>query len=238
MKKISPSTRLKEIITDYQLDQIFPGDCLSQLDLVLYQAGEYICRQGSEQDVIPYFLKGRLKIVHSLENGSDTILEIQEKPGLLGEIELLLDRVCITSVIADQDSLVVQLPAQLGRAVCNDIPTAASSKFFVLILLFQALELHILHALGWAHERCRTDESGQLVRRVQQLFHLVLGLNIHTDGPAVAAYRMNGRLIRAALAQQHGRLDAVLFSVVQGGSCHLAGGVNSQDLQSAHLLRL
>ena len=112
MKKISPSTKLMEIITDYQLDQIFPGDCLSQLDLVLYQAGEYICRQGSDQDVIPYFLKGRLKIVHSLENGSDTILEIQEKPGLLGEIELLLDRVCITSVIADQDSLVVQLSAR------------------------------------------------------------------------------------------------------------------------------
>ena len=86
------------------MEQIFPGDCLSQLDLVLYQAGEYICRQGSEQDVIPYFLKGRLKIIHSLENGSDTILEIQEKPGLLGEIELLLDRVCISSVIADQDS--------------------------------------------------------------------------------------------------------------------------------------
>ena len=62
MKKISPSTRLKEIITNYQLDQIFPGDCLSQLDLVLYQAGDYICRQGSDQDVIPYFLKGRLKI--------------------------------------------------------------------------------------------------------------------------------------------------------------------------------
>lgn len=112
MKKISPSTKLMKIITDYQLDQIFPGDCLSQLDLVLYQAGEYICRQGSDQDVIPYFLKGRLKIVHSLENGSDTILEIQEKPGLLGEIELLLDRVCITSVIADQDSLVVQLSAR------------------------------------------------------------------------------------------------------------------------------
>ena len=112
MKKIFPSTKLKEIITDYQLDQIFPGDCLSQLDLVLYQAGEYICRQGSDQDVIPYFLNGRLKIVHSLENGSDTILEIQEKPGLLGEIELLLDRVCITSVIADQDSLVVQLSAR------------------------------------------------------------------------------------------------------------------------------
>ena len=74
MKKISPSTRLKDIITDYQLDQIFPGDCLSQLDLVLYQAGDYICRQGSEQDVIPYFLKGRLKIVHSLENGIDTII--------------------------------------------------------------------------------------------------------------------------------------------------------------------
>ena len=110
MKKISPSTRLKEIITDYQLDQIFPGDCLSQLDLVLYQAGDYICRQGSEQDVIPYFSKAGLRLSTVSKMAATTILEIQEKPGLLGEIELLLDRVCITSVIADQDSLVVQPP--------------------------------------------------------------------------------------------------------------------------------
>lgn len=112
MKKIHHPSQLQTMIADYQLEQVFPKDCLSQLELVLYQAGDYICRQGTEQVVIPYFLKGRLKIVHSLENGSDTILEIQEKPGLLGEIELLLDRVCITSVIADQDSLVVQLSAR------------------------------------------------------------------------------------------------------------------------------
>ena len=81
---------------------------------------------GSDQDVIPYFLKGRLKIVHSLENGSDTILEIQEKPGLLGEIELLLDRVCITSVITDQDSLVVQLCSAFQG------PPPAGSHLFAL----------------------------------------------------------------------------------------------------------
>ena len=96
MKKIHHPNQLQTMIANYQMEQIFPKDCLSQLELVLYQAGDYICRQGTEQAVIPYFLKGRLKIVHSLENGSDTILEIQEKPGLLGEIELLLDRVCIT----------------------------------------------------------------------------------------------------------------------------------------------
>ena len=67
-----------EIITDYQLDQIFPGDCLSQLDLVLYQAGSISAARVLTKMSFLIFLKGRLKIVHSLGNGSDTILEIQE----------------------------------------------------------------------------------------------------------------------------------------------------------------
>ena len=74
MKKISPSTKLMEIITDYQLDQIFPGDCLSQLDLVLYQAGEYICRQGSDKMSFLIFSKAGSR--------SSTVLKMAATPSL------------------------------------------------------------------------------------------------------------------------------------------------------------
>lgn len=210
MKKISPSTKLMEIITDYQLDQIFPGDCLSQLDLVLYQAGEYICRQGSDQDVIPYFLNGRLKIVHSLENGSDTILEIQEKPGLLGEIELLLDRVCITSVIADQDSLIVQLSARHFKDRLLLDPTFLRSTAKTL-----AEKLHQINYLAPANfhysvkERVAThflehcDEQGTIKPKMNQLA-LHFGIS----------YRHLSRVIKQmideGLIQREGRIYTIL----------------------------
>ncbi len=63
-----------------------------------------------KQDVIPCFLKGRIMIVHSLEDRMTLSLKLR-KPGLLGRDWALLDR-SVSSVIADQDSLVVQLPAQ------------------------------------------------------------------------------------------------------------------------------
>ena len=210
MKKISPSTRLKEIITDYQLDQIFPGDCLSQLDLVLYQTGDYICRQGSEQDVIPYFLKGRLKIIHSLENGSDTILEIQEKPGLLGEIELLLDRVCISSVIADQDSLVVQLPALHFKKRLLLDPTFLRSTAKTL-----AEKLHQINYLAPANfhysvkerlashflEHC--DENGTLKPKMNQLA-LRFGISYRHLS------RVIKQMIEEGLVQREGRVYTIL----------------------------
>ncbi len=74
MKRFPPSTEdSKEVITDYNWTDL-SGDCLS-MDLVLYQAGDYICRQGSEQMSFLIFSKaGRLSTVL---NGSDTILEIK-----------------------------------------------------------------------------------------------------------------------------------------------------------------
>ena len=180
MEKISPSTKLMEIITDYQLDQIFPGDCLSQLDLVLYQAGEYICRQGSDQDVIPYFLKGRLKIVHSLENGSDTILEIQEKPGLLGEIELLLDPTFLRST------------AKTLAEKLHQINYLAPANFHYSVK--ERLATHFM-------EHC--DENGTLKPKMNQLA-LHFGISYRHLS------RVIKQMIEEGLVQREGRVYTIL----------------------------
>lgn len=83
---------------------------MDQLQLILYEEGDFICQQGQDLEQISYFLQGRLKVVHSLENGVDMILSLQEEAGLLGEIELMLGKTCVSSVIAVEESWVVQLP--------------------------------------------------------------------------------------------------------------------------------
>lgn len=122
MKILSNSHFLQELIRDYQLAQIFPADCLSSLQVILYEEGEYICRQGQELEQISYFLKGKLKIVHSLANGFDMILNLQEEAGLMGEIELMLGKTCVSSVIAVEEALVVQLPTPSFRQKLLDSP--------------------------------------------------------------------------------------------------------------------
>ncbi|KXT72348.1 putative N-ribosylNicotinamide CRP-like regulator [Streptococcus sp. DD10] len=115
MKIITNTINLEAIIQEYQLQQIFPPDCLEKLQVIVYEKKDYICRQGDELEQISYFLTGKLKIVHSLANGTDMILHIQEEEGLLGEVELMLGKSCVSSVIADEDSLVVQLPTPLFK---------------------------------------------------------------------------------------------------------------------------
>ena len=122
MKIITQELSLDSIIADYQLDQVFPADCLPSLQVILYEADDYICQQGESLEQISYFLKGKLKIVHGLANGFDMILNLQEKPGLMGEIELMLGKECVSSVIAVEKSLVVQLPTPIFRQKLLDSP--------------------------------------------------------------------------------------------------------------------
>ena len=110
MKTISDPSLRQEWLQRYQLNQVFPENCLEKLQLIIYEPGEVICQQGRDLKQISYFLQGSLKIVHSLENGVDMILSLQKEAGLLGEIELMLEKACVSSVIAVETSWVVQLP--------------------------------------------------------------------------------------------------------------------------------
>lgn len=122
MKLLNNPTFSDKLIDDYGLADIFPSDILSSLQVILYEKNDSICIQGQELEQISYFLTGKLKIVHSLENGAEMILNVQEESGLLGEIELLLEKTCVSSVIAMEESLVVQLPTPVFKQKLLDSP--------------------------------------------------------------------------------------------------------------------
>ncbi len=103
-----------------QLEQIFPVAYLNQLQKVSFQKGDYICTQGQAITELTYILSGRVKIVRSLSNGKEHILEMPHQPQLLGDVELMTNQLAGSSVIALEEVQAVQLPLNNKEALLKD----------------------------------------------------------------------------------------------------------------------
>ena len=93
-----------------QLDQVFPPPYLDQLQKVTFQKNDYICTQGKAITELTYILSGKVKIVRSLFNGKEHILETLNQPQILGDVELMTNQPAGSSVIALEEVQAVQLP--------------------------------------------------------------------------------------------------------------------------------
>ena len=103
-----------------QLDRVFPPPYLNQLQKVTFQKGNYICTQGQDITELTYILSGRVKIVRSLSNGKEHILEMPQQPQLLGDVELMTNQLAGSSVIALEEVQTVQLPLNNKEALLKD----------------------------------------------------------------------------------------------------------------------
>ena len=103
-----------------QLEQVFSAPYLSQLQKVTFQKGNYICIQGQDITELTYILSGRVKIVRSLSNGKEHILEMPQQPQLLGDVELMTNQLAGSSVIALEEVQTVQLPLNNKEELLKD----------------------------------------------------------------------------------------------------------------------
>ena len=93
-----------------QLEQVFSAPYLSQLQKVTFQKNDYICTQGQAITELTYILSGKVKIVRSLFNGKEHILEMLNQPQIFGDVELMTNQPAGSSVIALEEVQAVQLP--------------------------------------------------------------------------------------------------------------------------------
>ena len=103
-----------------QLDQVFPPPYLSQLQKVTFQKNDYICTQGQAITELTYILSGKVKIVRSLFNGKEHILETLNQPQILGDVELMTNQPAGSSVIALEEVQAVQLPLNNKEELLKD----------------------------------------------------------------------------------------------------------------------
>ena len=103
-----------------QLDQVFSPPYLNQLQKVTFQKDDYICTQGQAITELTYILSGKVKIVRSLFNGKEHILETLNQPQILGDVELMTNQPAGSSVIALEDIQAVQLPLNNKEELLKD----------------------------------------------------------------------------------------------------------------------
>ena len=103
-----------------QLEQVFSAPYLSQLQKVTFQKNDYICTQGQAITELTYILSGKVKIVRSLFNGKEHILETLNQPQILGDVELMTNQPAGSSVIALEDIQAVQLPLNNKEELLKD----------------------------------------------------------------------------------------------------------------------
>jgi len=103
-----------------QLDQVFPPPYLNQLQKVTFQKNDYICTQGQAITELTYILSGKVKIVRSLFNGKEHILETLNQPQILGDVELMTNQPAGSSVIALEEVQAVQLPLNNKEELLKD----------------------------------------------------------------------------------------------------------------------
>lgn len=103
-----------------QLDQVFLPPYLSQLQKVTFQKNDYICTQGQAITELTYILSGKVKIVRSLFNGKEHILETLNQPQILGDVELMTNQPAGSSVIALEEVQAVQLPLNNKEELLKD----------------------------------------------------------------------------------------------------------------------
>ena len=103
-----------------QLDQVFPPPYLYQLQKVAFQKNDYICTQGKAITELTYILSGKVKIVRSLFNGKEHILEMLNQPQIFGDVELMTNQPAGSSVIALEEVQAVQLPLNNKEELLKD----------------------------------------------------------------------------------------------------------------------
>ena len=103
-----------------QLDQVFAPPYLNQLQKVTFQKNDYICTQGQAITELTYILSGKVKIVRSLFNGKEHILEMLNQPQIFGDVELMTNQPAGSSVIALEEVQAVQLPLNNKEELLKD----------------------------------------------------------------------------------------------------------------------
>ena len=103
-----------------QLDQVFPAPYLNQLQKVTFHKNDYICTQGKAITELTYILSGKVKIVRSLFNGKEHILEMLNQPQIFGDVELMTNQPAGSSVIALEEVQAVQLPLNNKEELLKD----------------------------------------------------------------------------------------------------------------------
>ena len=100
MLRDTSAAALDEYLARYHLEQAIPPDVRTQVELLRFAPGEFLCRAGAPLEQLHIIVDGRCKVVPLSEEGKTIVLAYLSPTDLNGDIELYNDTPSMHSVCA------------------------------------------------------------------------------------------------------------------------------------------
>lgn len=117
------SSQLKQhYLQYYELDKIFPQSLHNQIFCRYYKKDEYLCLENEPISELYFVVKGKTKVIHSMENGKQSMVTFDTPLSILGEIEFMLDVESQNALQAVEDTIVLGISYQYKQQLIQYHP--------------------------------------------------------------------------------------------------------------------
>lgn len=115
MRRISNKRLLKKYINKYDINSIFTNNLEEHMELISYDKGEYISREGEQLEHLLFFVNGKAKVYINLENGKALLLCFYYPFMVFGDLELISREMASTNTEVVEEVHCIALPLNKVR---------------------------------------------------------------------------------------------------------------------------
>lgn len=115
MKRINSRSLLKKYIKKYRISEMFSNDLEEYMELIAFEKGEYLSRDGEYIEHLLFLVKGKAKVYINLENGKALLLCFYYPFMLFGDLELVSQKPASTNTVVIDEVHCIALPLNKVR---------------------------------------------------------------------------------------------------------------------------
>lgn len=115
MKRINSRSLLKKYIKKYRINEMFSNNLEEHMELIAFEKGEYLSRDGECVEHLLFFVKGKAKVYINLENGKSLLLCFYYPFMLFGDLELVSQNPASTNTVVIDEVHCIALPLSRVR---------------------------------------------------------------------------------------------------------------------------
>lgn len=121
MDIINNEEKLNYYINKYNIDDLFSESMRKYMNLYIWKAGEYVCKEGEPLNYIFFIVRGKAKVYKNFENGKSLLICFYDPFKIIGDVEFTRTNLADCSVKAIKDVYAIGMKFEdVGQILLND----------------------------------------------------------------------------------------------------------------------
>lgn len=120
MKRLNDNRLLNRYIAKYRINEKFGIDMKTNMELLVFDKNEYICKADEKLEYLLFFVEGKAKVYASLSNGKSLLLCFYKPFMVIGDAEFLQSETATSNVQAIDETYCVGISMDKIRRLMLD----------------------------------------------------------------------------------------------------------------------